>query len=127
MKSLLKLILASSIGMAVASVANAEGDAALGQKTFKKKCSACHTVDKGGKKKVGPNLYDIVGRAAGTSEGFKYSKDMAASGLTWDEETLDKYLTKPKAVVPKTKMIFAGLKKEDDRKDLIAYLKTLAD
>ena len=127
MKSLLKIMIVPVIGIMAATTAQAEGDAALGQKTFKKKCMACHTVDKGGKKKVGPNLYGIVGRAAGTAEGFKYSDGMVESGLTWDEATLDKYLTKPKDVVPKTRMIFAGLKKENDRADVIAYLKSLAD
>ncbi|WP_321391787.1 cytochrome c family protein [Emcibacter sp.] len=127
MNLLLKMALASVIGMVAATTASAEGDATLGQKTFKKKCAACHTVDKGGKKKVGPNLYAIVGREAAKFEGFKYSDAMVSSGLTWDETTLDHYLTQPKALVPKTKMIFAGLKKEQDREDLIAYLKTLAD
>jgi cytochrome c len=98
------------------------GDAAKGKKVFAK-CKACHTVDKGGKNKVGPNLHGVVGKKAAMVEGFKYSKAMQESGLTWDEATLDKYLTKPKDVVPKTKMAFAGLKKQSQRDDVIAYLK----
>jgi len=98
------------------------GDAAKGKKVFAK-CKACHTADKGGKNKVGPNLHGVIGRKAATVEGYKYSKAMQESGLTWDEATLNKYLTKPKDVVPKTKMAFAGLKKQSQRDDVIAYLK----
>lgn len=102
----------------------ADGDAVKGKKVFKK-CKACHTVDKDGKNLVGPNLFHIVGKKAAQREGFKYSSAMAESGLTWDEATLDVYLTKPKALVPKTKMTFVGLKKDKQRADVIAYLKTL--
>jgi len=101
-------------------------DAEKGKKVFRK-CKACHTVDKGGKNRAGPNLYDIVGKPAAAVEKYKYSKAMIASGLVWDEETLDKYLEKPKKLVPKTKMAFAGLRKPNDRADVIAYLKTLTD
>lgn len=102
----------------------AEGDAVKGQKVFKK-CKACHTVNSGGKNLVGPNLFGIVDQEAGKKEGYKYSKAMLASGLTWDEATLDTYLTKPRALVKKTKMTFVGLKKEKHRVNVIAYLKTL--
>ena len=110
--------------VASTSVSFAEGDAVKGEKVFKK-CKACHTVTDGGRHLVGPNLYNIVGKAAASAEGYKYSKAMKASGLTWDEETLDKYLLKPKGLVKKTKMSFRGLKKEKDRNNVIAYLKTL--
>ncbi len=106
------------------SLALADGDPAKGKKVFNK-CKACHTVESGGKDKIGPNLFGVVGKTAGTKEGYKYSPAMVESGLTWDVETLDKYLTKPKALVKKTKMTFAGLKKEKDRENIIAYLETL--
>ncbi|NCW66550.1 MAG: cytochrome c family protein, partial [Rhodobacteraceae bacterium] len=73
---------------------------------------------------TGPSLYGVVGRAAGSIEGYKYSKAMAGSGLVWDAETLDAYLTNPKKYLKGTKMAFAGLKKEKDRADVIAYLAT---
>ena len=98
----------------------AEGDAAAGEKVYKK-CKACHSLEEG-KNKVGPHLHGVVGRAAGAVEGYRYSDAMAGSGLTWDEATLNQYLTKPKDLVPKTKMAFPGLKKEVDRQNVIAYI-----
>jgi cytochrome c len=106
-----------------AAPAFAEGDAAKGAKVFKK-CKACHTIEKDGKNKVGPNLFGIVGQKSAQVEGFKYSKAMKAADLTWDDSNLDQYLTKPRAFVKGTKMSFAGIKKESQRQDLLAYLKT---
>jgi len=109
-----------------AGSALADGDAAEGEKVFKK-CKACHQVGDGAANKVGPMLNGVVGKAAGSVEGFKYSDAMLAKGgegMVWDEATLDAFLTKPKDVVPGTKMSFAGLRKEDDRENVIAYLKT---
>ena len=102
------------------------GDVADGQKSFRK-CMPCHDVGETAKNKVGPILNGIVGAAAGQVADFKYSDGLvakAAEGLTWDEETLAAFLTKPKDVVDGTKMSFAGLKKEDEIENVIAYLAT---
>jgi len=95
------------------------GDATAGKKVFNK-CKACHTI---GKSKIGPDLARLFGRPAASVEGYKYSKAMKASGITWTEENLAEFLKKPKAFVPKTKMSFGGLKKEKQIEDLLAYLK----
>ena len=97
-------------------------DAASGEKVFKR-CKACHYADKE-KNKTGPHLVNVIGRDAGSIEGYKYSKAMATSGLVWDEATLAAYLKAPKKFLKGTKMAFAGLKKDADIKNLIAYLKT---
>ena len=113
-------------GLFAAAPSWADGDAAAGEKIFKK-CQACHAVGDGAKNKVGPALNGIVGAPAGQVEGYKYSASMtekADGGLVWDEETLTAYLHKPKEVVPKTKMSFAGLRKDEEIENVIAYLKT---
>lgn len=121
MKRKLGYVIATLMVMTAVSNADA-GDAAKGEKVFNR-CKTCHTVDQGGKNKIGPNLYGIVGRKAGAVDGFKYSGAMLESGLTWDEATLDKFLEKPKNLVKGTKMVFPGLRKADQRADVIAYMK----
>jgi cytochrome c len=117
----LGLTTACLIALSSAS-AVAAGDAGKGKKVFNK-CKACHTLKPGGKHKVGPNLAGIIGKKAGTADGYKkYSKSMKASGIVWDEKTLDEFLTKPKKMVKKTKMGFAGLRKAKQRADVIAYM-----
>ena len=106
-------------------LAHAEGDVAKGEKVFRK-CKACHDAE-AMKNKVGPYLVGVVGRKAASVEGYHYSDAMkakGAEGVVWDEATLDTYLTKPKDFVPGTKMTFAGLHKEQERLDVIAYLKS---
>ena len=98
----------------------AAGDAAAGEKVFRK-CKACHSVE-AGKNKVGPTLHGVFGRSAGAVEDFKYSDAMTESGIVWDEETMDTYLANPKKMVPGTRMAFPGLKKEEDRVNVITYL-----
>ena len=107
----------------------ANADLAAGKKVFKK-CAACHTADKGGKKKIGPNIFDIIGKPAAASEGFKYSAAMKAfadSGKTWTYEELNGFLFKPKLLIKGTKMGFAGVKKTADRANLIGWLRMQAD
>ena len=120
---MLRTLLAVAMIAAVPSLAVADVDLKKGKKVFRK-CKACHAVGEKAKNKVGPQLNGVVDRKAGTVKGYKYSKAMKASGLTWDDATLDKYLTKPKDLVKGTKMIFGGLKKEKQRVNLIGYLKT---
>jgi cytochrome c len=104
----------------------AMADVAAGQKLFKK-CGICHTVAAGGPNRIGPNLFGIVGRGVGGYAGFRYSSAMSGLGGTWTVEMLDGFLAKPKEFLPDTKMKFSGLKKAEDRTNLIAYLATLAD
>ena len=103
------------------------GDAAAGERAFRR-CAACHAVGEGAEIKAGPVLNGVLGRPAGTYEGFDYSDALlefaAAEELVWTPETLDAFLTKPRDYIDGTKMAFAGLRKEEDRADLIAYLAT---
>ena len=99
-----------------------EEDAAAGKKVFKK-CKACHYAAKD-KNKTGPHLVNLIGREAGTVEGYKYSKAMKSSGIVWDEDRLTAYLRAPKKYLKGTKMAFAGLRKDADIANVIAYLKT---
>ncbi|MGE5476057.1 MAG: c-type cytochrome [Bacteroidales bacterium] len=112
--------LAALLLVSAPALAQTAGDPAAGEKVFNQ-CKACHTIE-AGKNRVGPSLHGVVGRPAGSVEGFQYSPAMKSSGLTWTPETLDKYLTDPKATVPGNKMAFAGLKKPEDRTNVIAYL-----
>ncbi|MEE2981581.1 MAG: c-type cytochrome [Pseudomonadota bacterium] len=127
--------LAAALIIGFSGAAMAAGDAEAGKKVFKK-CKACHTLDEGGKNRVGPNLWGIFGRQAATKEGFKFSDDMIAAGeagLVWSEETLALYLQKKKGTKAyigsfigkkkaKTKMSFPGLKKQDQIDNVVAYI-----
>ena len=120
---MIKALLAASVLAVCMSGAASAQDAAAGEKVFAK-CKACHVID-GTTNRVGPSLHDIIGRTAGTVEGFKYSEAMIEAGkggLVWDNANLDKYLAAPKATVPKNKMAFPGLKNPEDRTNVIAYI-----
>jgi len=104
-------------------------DAEKGANVFKR-CAACHTAEKGGANKVGPHLWDVLDRPAASVEGFGYSaamKEFGAAGNKWDYEHLNKFLTSPKGYIKGTAMGFAGDKKDNERADLIAYLRSLSD
>ena len=111
---------AAAVFLFASAAARADDD---GEKTFKKYCAACHTVE-AGKNKIGPSLSGVVGRKAGSIDGFAYSEANKGSGVVWDEAKLDQYLSDPKQFMPGNKMVFAGVKKSDERAALIAFLKT---
>jgi len=115
----------AGILLAAASVefAYAAGDAQAGEAVFKKNCLVCHTTETG-KNKIGPSLHGVVGRKSGSLGDFQYSDAMKKADKTWDAATLDTYLTNPRGLVPGTKMIFVGLKNEQDRENVIAYLES---
>ena len=97
------------------------GDVTHGEKVFKK-CSACHMIASGGKNMIGPNLWSVIGRTAGSVNDYKYSKAMVAYGKEWTFEEMNSYLIKPQAYVKGTKMAFAGLRKEKDRASVILFM-----
>ena len=119
---------AATAGKATADATDADvaallaaADPEAGAKLFRK-CAACHSIDEGGAKKIGPNLWDIVGKAMASGD-YDYSPSLADLGGEWDYESLDAFISKPKAFAPGTKMTFAGLTKASDRANLIAFLR----
>ena len=102
------------------------GDVASGEKIFKK-CAACHSVEKGGKNKIGPALYNVVGRKVGGVSDYKYSKALAEYNKSWTLEELNGFLLKPSKWIKGTKMAYAGLRKEKDRASVIKYLNKNSD
>jgi len=113
---------AAAVEPIAARMAKADGEKGKG---LTKQCAWCHTFESGGKVLTGPNLHGIVGKAAGSAAGFGYSDKMKGLGKPWDADLLDQFLANPKAVVPGTKMTFAGISKPDQRADLIKYLEGL--
>jgi cytochrome c len=110
--------------LAGSATAAPAADPAAGQQIFKAQYGICHSVA-AGVNGIGPTLFGVVGRSAGGVPGFQYTADHKKLGVTWDAATLDKYLANPRAMVPDTTMIYAGLKDDAERADLIAYLETL--
>ena len=102
------------------------GDVSSGEKIFKK-CAACHSIDKGGKNKIGPALYNVVGRQVGGVNEYKYSKALASYEKKWTFEELNGFLLKPAKWIKGTKMAYAGLRKEEDRASIIKYLNQNSD
>jgi len=102
------------------------GDSKKGAKLFKSKCAQCHTIDAGGATKQGPNLNGMFGRQSGLAEGYAFSDANRDSGIIWSDKHLFEFLVNPKKYMPGTKMVFAGIKKEKERADLIEYMKDAA-
>ena len=102
------------------------GDVAHGEKIYKK-CAACHSINKDGKNKIGPALYNVVGRVVGGLDNYKYSKALASYGKEWTFEELNGFLQKPASYLKGTKMSYAGLRKEKDRASIIKYLNQKSD
>ena len=127
MRQMMTLTILGAVMLAagVASApAYAAGDAAAGQALFQKKCSICHAPVQG-QNKIGPSLWGVVGRKAGTLDTYTYSDAMKGANRTWDASTLDVYLTNPRQTIPGIKMIFPGLPDKSDRDNVIAYLSSL--
>jgi len=123
-----ELVLLLALATAGAAPQAGAADAAKGEKVFRQ-CAACHAVGADARHKIGPELNDVVGRTAGTAQGYNYSSAMKGAGkdgLVWSQKTLDEYLANPRAYVKGNRMSYAGLKKESDRVDLIAYLQTFS-
>jgi cytochrome c len=117
-------IMLAGAAMMANGAAWAAGDAAAGKTLFMQKCAICHSPVEG-QNKIGPSLYGVVGRKAGSLASYTYSDAMKNANRTWDAATLDDYLTNPRQKIPGVKMIFAGLPEESDRQNVIAYLSTL--
>ena len=115
------LVLASVIVIASSASAFAQ-DLTAGENSFKK-CLPCHRVGEGAKNLVGPELNGLEGRKSGSVEGYSYSEANKNSGITWDEAVFKEYITNPRAKIPGTKMVFAGINSENERNNLWAYLK----
>jgi cytochrome c len=111
-----------ALDAALAARADGTGDPVKGRRLFAQ-CGSCHTIVAGESARIGPNLHGLIGRKAGSVPGFEYSDAMKNSGIVWDERVLDEYLKQPSARVPANKMVFAGVPKDQDRADIIAYLK----
>ena len=118
----MRIAIMAAIALAASTAAASAQDVAAGEQSFKK-CLPCHSVGAGAKNKVGPELNGLDGRKAGTAEGFNYSEGNKNSGITWSESVFKEYIKDPRAKIPGTKMVFAGIRNEQEVNDLWAYLK----
>ncbi|HWA92603.1 MAG TPA: c-type cytochrome [Rhizomicrobium sp.] len=121
---MLRQSLASIAATLLLATAAQAGDAAQGKVVFQR-CAICHRVDKGGGNGLGPNLFGVVNRKAGTVAGFSYSAALKSSGLTWTTDKLTQWVAHPAALVPGNRMAFAGLNNPQQQADVVAYLQTL--
>lgn len=118
-----RILLAAALACA-ALPARAEGDPDHGREIFQARCTICHSAEPG-RNKIGPSLYAVVGRPAGSVPDYAYSDANKRSGIVWDRDTIERYLAAPQAMVPGTKMTFPGLKNPEDRASVVAFLATL--
>ena len=122
----MKTVIAAAVSVVLAVAATAasaqSGTAQRGERLFNQQCKACHTLEKDGASPIGPNLFGMFGRKAGTAPGFAWSEPMIKSAIVWDDKSLADYLKDPDARVPDTKMSFPGLKRQEQIDDMIAYL-----
>jgi cytochrome c len=121
MKATYALTAAVLCTLSLTSFAQADGDVAAGEQSFKK-CLPCHAIGPGAKNKVGPELNGLDGRKSGTAPAYNYSDANKNSGITWSHETFEKYIADPRAAIPGTKMIFPGIKNDKERDNLWAYI-----
>lgn len=119
---MLKLILSAAAAALLSTAAHAAGDPVLG-KTQAAVCTACHSFEKGGMNKIGPNLNGIFGKKAGTNPTFLYTQGMKTYDVVWDEASIDKWITNPKLILPTTKMVYPGQGNAEARANIIAFLK----
>lgn len=124
MRNTLVAVLAVALSAPLSLPASAQGDAGAGKKYFDIVCSLCHSPNKG-ENKIGPSLFGVYGSKSAQVAGYEYSDALKSLNVTWDDPTLDKWLTDPRAMASGTKMIFPGVPDAKQRQDIIAYLKTL--
>jgi cytochrome c len=106
-----------------AGSAQAQGNETRGERLFNQQCRSCHTLEKDGASSLGPNLHGVFGRKAGTGTSYQSSEAMVQSGIVWDDQAMAEYLRNPKAKVPGSKMVYAGMRQDAQLQDMIAYLK----